>query len=150
MVEKDSAILFSEEAIGVHADHSQIAKITRGQSSILGHIIDTIRNALPGAPLYNAARVGNMGRLKELVEPGRVDLDAESEPPKGFNAVSAAAFGGHIEAIRYLLGKGASGVPPSALEGKWKYQRFADGVKEETKREILKLLRTAKHKSSGK
>ncbi|KAF3808442.1 hypothetical protein GCG54_00006300 [Colletotrichum gloeosporioides] len=48
MVDCDSAILFMEKdkAVGVDADHSEIAKIEEGQGGIFPSVKAAIRNAL--------------------------------------------------------------------------------------------------------
>ncbi len=51
--------------------------------------------------LYNAARAGDLGRLKELVGKG-VDLDAQKDKWSG-TALGAAAANGHLSSVRFLL-----------------------------------------------
>lgn len=51
--------------------------------------------------VFEAARLGNLARLKELVE-GRVDVNAKDED--GYTAMMVAAQHGHAEVVRFLAG----------------------------------------------
>jgi uncharacterized protein len=55
--------------------------------------------------LQDAAAVGNLGRVRELVE--RHGAQANSYSPDGFPVVALAAFLGHREIVEYLAARGA-------------------------------------------
>ena len=55
--------------------------------------------------LHDAAAVGNLGRVRELVE--RHGSQANSYSPDGFPVVALAAFLGHLEIVEYLAARGA-------------------------------------------
>jgi outer membrane protein assembly factor BamB len=77
-----------------------------------------------GQPLFEAARAGDVARVRELVESG---LDPDTEYRWGMTPLNAAAGWGRLEVVRYLLARGADpnsfysfhGVSPleAALEG---------------------------------
>src|ERR1700676_885553 len=55
--------------------------------------------------LHDAAAVGNLGRVRELVE--RHGAQANSYSPDGFPVVALAAFLGHLEIVEYMAARGA-------------------------------------------
>jgi ankyrin repeat protein len=55
--------------------------------------------------LPEAAAVGNLARVRELVEKNH--SQASSFSPDGFPVVALAAFLGHLEVVQYLAGRGA-------------------------------------------
>ncbi|KAL1392985.1 ankyrin repeat-containing domain protein [Phyllosticta capitalensis] len=92
-------------------------------------------------PLCKAAKHSHMDVLKLLVEYG-ADLNLENDD--GYNALSLAAHHLWFKELEYLIEKGASGTPPSALGGKWKNLTFSDRLDYWKNAEVLRLLRDVK------
>jgi ankyrin repeat protein len=73
-------------------------------------------------PLYYAGRFGNIELATILLAYGaNIDqIMSPWSPTIRYNAVTAAAFGGHLDTVRFLLDRGALGTPPPGGYGKWK------------------------------
>ncbi len=72
-----------------------------------GHaeIVDAILAAEPVLDVFDAAALGRLGRLAQLVDDDPGQANAWSSD--GFTPVGLAAFFGHPEAVRFLLAHGA-------------------------------------------
>jgi ankyrin repeat protein len=70
-----------------------------------GEIVDALLAADPVLDVFDAAALGRVERLAELVDANPSQANAWSAD--GFTPVGLAAFFGHPEAVRYLIGKGA-------------------------------------------
>jgi len=72
-----------------------------------GHqdVVDALLAADPDLDVFDAAGLGLIDRLTDLVDndPGQ----ANAWSPDGFAPLGLAAFFGHPEAVRYLIGRGA-------------------------------------------
>jgi ankyrin repeat protein len=58
------------------------------------------------ALFFEAARKGDLEALRKLVECDSVDVN-ETDPHSGYSAVDYASGAGHLQAVRYLLARGA-------------------------------------------
>jgi ankyrin repeat protein len=79
-----------------------------------GHawVAERLADAAPGLDLFEAAALGRVGRVEELVA---ADSDAvRAEAADGFTALHLAAFFGQLEVAAVLLENGA---PPDAVAG---------------------------------
>jgi adenosylhomocysteine nucleosidase len=84
-----------------------------------GHarLAEQLADAVPDLDLFEAAALGRVGRVEELVAAAPDAVSAES--PDGFTALHLAAFFGQLEAAAVLLGAGAppdvAAANPSAV-----------------------------------
>ncbi|KAK8255637.1 ankyrin repeat-containing domain protein [Phyllosticta capitalensis] len=122
--------------LAIQNGHSDVVKL------LLKHGVDPNRRWGTSFALHIAARYGDIDVLKVLVENG-ANLDMETT--NGSNAVSGAAYEGKVDAVRFLLEKGASDKPPSDFHGDWKHQKFAESVDDAKQEEILGVIRSDKH-----
>lgn len=102
------------EGVRVHlsADPSLAsARDDEGRSAILlaayhrnPEMVEILREHLPEMDIFEAAAIGELSRVCELVEGERERADHTS--PDGFGALGLAAFFGHVELVDYLLEAG--------------------------------------------
>ncbi len=64
-------------------------------------MVEILREHLPEMDIFEAAAIGELSRVRELVEGERERADHTS--PDGFGALGLAAFFGHVELVDYLL-----------------------------------------------
>jgi ankyrin repeat protein len=93
-------------------------------------------------PLIRAAKQGHFDICKDLLDH---HADTNAQCASGFNAVVRAAQRGDERIVNLLLERGASGIPPRALSGKWKRLAFDANVRWSTRESILRTLRAAKY-----
>jgi ankyrin repeat protein len=79
-----------------------------------GEIRDFLIGAGASLDLAEAAAVGNLARVRELIENNHAKADSFS--PDGFAVVALAAFLGHLEIVQYLAARGAD-VNAAATNG---------------------------------
>jgi ankyrin repeat protein len=67
-------------------------------------------SAASAGPLHDAAREGNVERVKQLADQGAnlSEPDDTGEPKGGLTALHAAAYGGHLDIVERLVARGAS------------------------------------------
>lgn len=82
--------------------------IYHGQAGIARLFLE--RGVVPD--LFEAAMLGDVGRVRQCIEVEGADVDGLS--PDGFPALSLAVFFGHPETFRYLLERGANVHQPAA------------------------------------
>jgi len=89
------------------------AKNTSGVSALLSsaytgkhEIRDVLLAGGPALELHDAAAVGDLSRVRELIEKESAPADAFS--PDGFPVVALAAVFGHLGIVRYLASCGAN------------------------------------------
>lgn len=70
-----------------------------------GEIRDFLVASGAAMELAEAAAVGNLARVRELIEKDLARADSFS--PDGFPVVALAAFLGHLEVVQYLVAQGA-------------------------------------------
>jgi uncharacterized protein len=98
LVGADASLASARNDSGVSA---VLTSVYMGQSEIRDFLIAS------GAVLElpEAASVGNLVRVQELVE--KAHAEANSFSPDGFPVVALAAFLGHLEVVQYLAARGA-------------------------------------------
>jgi ankyrin repeat protein len=68
-------------------------------------LVDAIRGATPALDVFEAAALGDVDRVRELVHADPALANAHA--PDGFHALGLAAFFGQPEVVRFLLEHGA-------------------------------------------
>ncbi len=88
------------------------SRSSTGVSAVLwaryrGHpeVVDAILSAEPDLDIFDASALGRLDRVAALVAASQAQANAWS--PDGFTPVGLAAFFGHPEVVRFLLGHGA-------------------------------------------
>ncbi|EQB44811.1 hypothetical protein CGLO_16410 [Colletotrichum gloeosporioides Cg-14] len=86
-------------------------------------------------PLFLAASLDRVSCLEHLVKYGSINFEFI-----GLNAIAHAVRHGRVAAVKLLLEKGATGVPPTGLKGKWKNLKITPEGEAKAE-EALKILR---------
>jgi ankyrin repeat protein len=98
LVEADASLASARNDSGVSA---VLTAVYMGHGEIRDFLI--ANGAVLELP--EAAAVGNLGRVRELIEKNQAHADALSAD--GFPVVALAAFLGHLEIVQYLAARGA-------------------------------------------
>jgi hypothetical protein len=98
LVEADASLASARNDSGVSA---VLTAVYMGHGEIRDFLI--ANGAVLELP--EAAAVGNLGRVRELIEKNQAQADALSAD--GFPVVALAAFLGHLEIVQYLAARGA-------------------------------------------
>jgi uncharacterized protein len=105
LLDADSSLASAKSDSGVSA---VLMSIYTGRSEIRDLLL--ARGAV--LEIHDAAAVGSLARIKELVE--KNPTSAKSVSPDGFPVVALAAVFGHLDAVRYLAEHGADLDAPAS------------------------------------
>lgn len=98
LVSSDASLASAKNDVGVSV---VLTAVYMGRAEIRDFLIAS--GSVLGLP--EAAAVGNLVRVRKLIE--NSDVDANSFSPDGFPAVALAAFLGHLQVVEYLAAHGA-------------------------------------------
>lgn len=98
LVSSDASLASAKNDVGVSV---VLTAVYMGRAEIRDFLIAS--GSVLGLP--EAAAVGNLARVRELIENNHAD--ANSFSPDGFPVVALAAFLGHLEVVEYLAAHGA-------------------------------------------
>ena len=104
LLDADPALASAKNDSGVSA---VLMSVYTGRTEIRDLLL--VRGA--ALEIHDAAAVGNLARVKELVEDNPVL--AKSVSPDGFPVIALAAVFGHLDTTRYLAGHGADVNAPA-------------------------------------
>jgi len=74
---------------------------------LAGHQTQQAAAAAPDVNIWEAAARGNIVAIRQHLEAGTADVDAK-EPPGGGTPLLVAATFGQVEAVKFLIEKGAN------------------------------------------
>jgi uncharacterized protein len=104
-LDRIKALVAADSAVAEERDDQGLSAVT--QAAYHGHaeIVDCLLAAEPRLDVFEAATVGRLERVRELVE--QDPILARDFSPDGFTPLHLAAFFGHAEIARLLLDAGA-------------------------------------------
>ena len=104
-----------DTAIGAHEELLQardasgltpvLVAVYSGQLKIAGRLAALAARAPDGLDIFDAAAIGDVAVVRNLLSSDRAAVDDRG--PDGYTALHLAAYFGHLEVARLLLGRGA-------------------------------------------